>query len=776
MKKAIKRMLSFVLVVCFLLTPNGSVFAAAQEYYLSELRLVYANSYQEAKEILEGSEFKDYRLFRENLNADTGKTGTWLAYKVTTDIEDAITDLAVMQMCGGYQEGNYQQMIQESYNEYLDMGRIYLQAIEYFNQAYDQGYFPAEAAFRQLNFYNVVSTGVPANKIPSFEGELLGDIFYNGISEQELATMFFQGNVHVLTNVRSLLAMGVSYNQDGKTYLDKVEEEAARVLADPNVYSNQDYDELAKLIAPTVGILQDKLKELCAYEAELNYTDDDLTQTELDWAETKAIADMLRDVDYLGGKSLYQFCLDFDPAQADLRPLYPLAAALNPGQEAMTKVAHYYDVVRYSVPFYPEEVINQELDRQEAIYGPEPFNVYSGVDRTIYEGTFALTNEAYRADVYGEGGFSDALFGGDRWKQTAVNLTVGAVGAGIFVGAIVQRVRENAAISPAAIEAAEKATAGLRSALDEVAKLKFTLPRGATMYIKMSYGYAPISTYGDALDMLLAKHQLMSPYGIGQTSVFDKFQILMKESLRVELPREDMEVIRFMGNRIKERTGEYTSFEAYQETVKAATPTHLASGLLFFAGGVLLLVSVFRMGMTVVNYYYPSYEDVPVALVDVKNTADGDRYIKYDAVYEAQVRKNGAYAAGDLNGFEGQRWNALYYTKSYEAGKPLLADEFSLSSTNNQPKAGYTPVHRFGEVVCYDMNKYTYNDNTSVYLSVKQSKNDKAAVAGVPELVGSIFANGLWLLVSGVGAVLGVGATLGTQKRCQKKRSKKTEA
>ena len=66
--------------------------------------------------------------------------------------------------------------------------------------------------------------------------------------------------------------------------------------------------------------------------------------------------------------------------------------------------------------------------------------------------------------------------------------------------------------------------------------------------------------------------------------------------------------------------------------------------------------------------------------------------------------------------------------KSYEAGKPLLADEFVVSNTGNVPKNGYTPVHRFGEVICYDLNKYNFDYETSIYLSVKQSKNDKAAV------------------------------------------------
>ena len=117
MKNLCKRIVSFVLVISFVLTTASWVFAA-QEVYLGDLRLVYADSYREAQQILADSEFKDYQLLNENLNEGTGEIGTWLAYKTTTDIEDAITDLAVMQMNGGYEEGNYQQMIQQSMEEY----------------------------------------------------------------------------------------------------------------------------------------------------------------------------------------------------------------------------------------------------------------------------------------------------------------------------------------------------------------------------------------------------------------------------------------------------------------------------------------------------------------------------------------------------------------------------------------------------------------------------------------------------------------------------------
>ena len=218
MKKITKSSLAIILVISMLLCATIPAFAVGGEEYISELRLVYAETYEEAAQILAFSDFCTYKLYNENLNEDSDEIGVWLAYKTTTNIEEAITDLAVMQMNGGYSDGNYQEMIKQSYDEYVAMGKIYLDAINYFVEAYDAEDYLAEAAFRQLNFYNIVSKGIPEDEIPTFEGERLGDIFYEGIDEYELATIFFQGNVHVLNNVRSLLAMGVSYNEDGKAY------------------------------------------------------------------------------------------------------------------------------------------------------------------------------------------------------------------------------------------------------------------------------------------------------------------------------------------------------------------------------------------------------------------------------------------------------------------------------------------------------------------------------------------------------------------------------
>ena len=209
-----------------------------------------------------------------------------------------------------------------------------------------------------------------------------------------------------------------------------------------------------------------------------------------------------------------------------------------------------------------------------------------------------------------------------------------------------------------------------------------------------------------------------------------------------------------------------TAAEAYSVALRNS---RIFTGVLYIASAAALTYSAIKLYNKIYDYYHPNYEEVPVAMVDLVKTADGDRYIKYDVVYEAKT-KDGKYHAGDLNAYKGERWNAVYYTKNSEAGNPLLAD-FEVSDNNNRAEKGYVAVHRFGEVVCYDMNKYNFSGNAAtVFMSVAQSENKKSDVTGVPDVVGTIFGTGFWLIAGGMGALVGVGGTLGTQSLLKKKK------
>ena len=780
MKRIHKRILSIILAFTMLFLATVPVFAVEDEEYLSDLRLIYADDYNEASEILAGSELEGYKLYKENLNANTGKTGVFIAYKTTTDIEDAITDIAVMQMNGGYKEGNYQQMIEKSYAEYVEIGNTYLEAIDYFKTAYGEDDFLAKSVYRQLNLY----TG-----IDDHDDERLGDVILGEITSGELATMFMEGNKYVLSNIRSLLAMGVSYNEDGKHYLEKVADEAAAMDKNPNLYQDRDYLELASIIAGNILTFGDMFNELAVHESELDYTDETFTELELEYAEYTSFADRMREVNYLGGKSLYDFCLEYKFDKGDLTSLYPLVAALNDGQVAMTRVSHYYDVVLYSMSDLPEESIESKISSLEEQFADVAFDVYAGVDRSIYDGTFALTSDAYRANAYTESGFWNSLVDPHNGWGIAT-ITTASISLACAVWGICRTVKASM-MTNAARNAVSNAEFLYNTAVLEAAHKARSIPIivTCTNYLRNT-GTVEVAgkTFnsnhlGD--DIVNALFEKVFPSLKDAKHGFDTKVLMLKSASgpqRIgELTTFEEDVFNdILSSSYNNNDGSLHALKTSLDEAKAASEktaetVSSMTGLthaIYVASGVSLLVSAITMGVSIYNYYNPTYDDIPTAMVDLIDTADGDRYIKYDVVFEAEAKNDGTLVAGDLNAFQANRWNALYYTKSYEAGKPLLAGEFVVSSTNNTSAKNYMPVHRFGEVVSYNLNKYNFNDDHTIYLSVKQSNNQKAAVADVPELVGSVFSTGYMILSGVAGVTVGVGGTIGTRAIIKRRKNK----
>ena len=786
MKKTIKGLISIILVFCILSGSVVTAFAASNEVYLADLRIIYADSYDEARMILVETKLEGYVVYNQNLNANSGKTGVWLAYKTTTNIDDAITDISVMQMGGGYTEGNYQAMIEKSRLEYLGMGKIYLEAVKYFTKAYNAGNFLAKTAYRQLNFYS---------GLDSYGTKRLGDIMISGkLTDSDLATFFLQGNTHVLKNVRSLLSMGVSYNEDGMHYLERVgkiveqmgEGEGYEPFEEVEVeIALADEDELqlySKLIAPVIPVFRGIFEELAAYEAELNYEDEEFTDLEIKYAEYRAMADMMRAVTYLGGKTLYDFCMEYVPDTSDYTVIYPLAAALNDGQAAMTKTTHYYDVVRYSMTEYPEETINAELAAQEEIYNEIAFNVYTGVDRDMYKGNFALTSAASRADAYTDSKtLMDTLFGSGNWKATGAQIAAGAVGVGLFTWAIIRTSKGGFGASKEFVkELTDKATKKANEATEQaVTQALMKKPDIFNNMDKMFEDLEIVQFNQSAVDFVpieevwekatnLQKIQMLDEYMYNTTDLFGSY---------VE-PTEEGKVVHELCEQAKaahdnaQASGLETASKAVESGILKA---RLFTGALYILGAASLGYSAYSLYKKIYDYYHPKYDVIPEALVDLVRTSEGDRYIKYNVVTEAKPKENGTYAAADLNAFAGQRWNALYYTKSYEAGKPLLA-KFVLRNNDNQADEGFLPVHRFGEGVCYDLNKYNFSSSSdNIFLSIKQSDKQKSAVTDVPDVIGSIFGTGLILISAIAGIGVGVGATVGIQAMAKKKKEIEAE-
>lgn len=749
MKDTAKKIILLLLVICLTTTAFTVSAEEIEEVYLSDIRIIYAKNYEEAVSNLKGTDFDDYKVLNADLNKGTGNIGVWLAYQTTTNIDDAITDISIMQMNGGYKSGNYQEMIAKSFEEYLAFGEIYLAAIDYFATAYEEGDFLAECAYRQMNLY-----------YDEDSGKKMGDLFIEGVSADALATIFMQGNSYALENLRTLLAQGVSYNECGKTYMELVEEAATWMTEDPEVYESLEYEELAVYVSGTIITLRKMFEDLAAVEEELNYEDEEVTEQEIAFLPNMAMAKLARETTYLNGESLYDFCLKYEFNEDELNSLFPMVAALNEGQQALTKVGHHYDVMQCSMSEHPEEYIEEEIKKLEDTYLDFPFNIYEGVDRSIYEGNFAITNEAYRADAVTKEGLLGYLFNKDTALRRGIDIGVAVIGLASLSYGIARNV-----ITARAYKAlADRAYSLL----------------GDTFVSSGLFdnGSGGIGTYSEILDDIFSESGLTNSRYNSYTFI-QKYNYITKEVSKghLVLSENNTQILNEINKEVldTQRTielakGRYDASKNIETSMGTITPG-MITATMYIISGITMLYTAISIGLNVYDYYHPEYEAIPTALVDIIDTEDGDRYIKYDAVTTVDVNEEGKYNPADLNAFEGQRWNAMYFTKSYEAGKPLLAD-FAVEYSNMTPGEKYTPVHRFGETVCYNLNKYNYESGVpGVYLSVKQSDKEKTAVK-VPPVVGTIVGEGGVIIVACAGVMAGVAAMMLYQKKFNNKKDK----
>ena len=101
MEKAWLKIVSLVLVISTLLTalPMAAFAEGAEteEIYIKSVRLAQAKTKDKAKTLLES---EGYIFLDGNLNEGTGEDGIWMGYTTTTDPEEAIYDMKLMNMNG----------------------------------------------------------------------------------------------------------------------------------------------------------------------------------------------------------------------------------------------------------------------------------------------------------------------------------------------------------------------------------------------------------------------------------------------------------------------------------------------------------------------------------------------------------------------------------------------------------------------------------------------------------------------------------------------------
>ena len=405
---ALAAVIAFTVGVSFKKFAPLTASAATNEEFLSEVALVYEDSVEEAQTAIAGT---DWKLFKEDLNPDADITvfdnGVYLIYKTSTNVEDAITDLRVMDMYGGYSTTNYKKQLEKSRNEYLQAIADLRIAANEFKEKYKANDGMAKLAYRQMNYYQDVMT---TNGTET--GMKMGDFFLNMPEDDKIVQVMFEGNGIIVSNLMSLLAVGIS-GADGTTLSTRIAEQ----YAIKDTLTDEEYHESAKTLGKAFDTIKAKLKRYDTLKDEYKLDDEDMTEDEYFFlTEYATIADLLTLIRF-GEKTL----ADFIKGKWETKDLYPIVAAFTPGQKALIEMGQLETVLKYNSPSKPVAELTEAVEKLEAEMKDENgnltvFDVYAGVDREIFRGDFAMTTAAERqqaltGETWGVGDAADRSLG-----------------------------------------------------------------------------------------------------------------------------------------------------------------------------------------------------------------------------------------------------------------------------------------------------------------------------------------------------------------------------
>ena len=767
MKRLSQSILAVFLAVLMGMLPTVRAFAAETESpdYISEVK-IFMGDYSAA-------EAEGYTLLKDgnnpvdlNQNAggglgSKGDKAVYLGYKTTKNRSEAITDLALMNMKGGYDVAEYEALFDEYVKSQINpLADKFVAMIKEYRENYDDYHENGRRAryvFNTLNKFIDDDTGKGIGELFLDETRYeMGEEDYNSAFTEEqrknigdLVAILAQCNGKATLTIANLLVRACDTSTDDTwverfadiTYDDLIDQtglpptdaekelakhfddDAQSVLGQWNaLYSSLgDYEDAAEKIENcNLEILRHELEEkqnavsqftqvegheekyaefIEAYSAFMTEYIDIMTAV-----QTVYIYEYLESVEYDDGTLLDFFNRPSDEVETE--ELYPMIASLTPGQKAGLEFVSLKELLSMTI------TTNAAYENAEYAF-LDTISIYDGVDRGIYEkGGVALTTDARRNSAL-QDTEEKSMF--SPWTITLMSVT------GVATTAF--------AVSAVAWAKNAKALNALNA--DLVALPDYSQ---SAKEIKLSNGFWEFSGHQE--------------------------QSVTKEALDLK-------------------------FGSKAEDLVASTK--LCKGLtigLGIAAVILAGVTTYLTWQEMKAYYKVDFSPIPHYMVDEKDiigyNKKGEKImLKNQSAYYKAVECNRTEAdemygvlgtCSDMNGDVGKQWLALYSVKK-DLMEPILASSLKVVIDNAQIPAGYeTGIHMFGTDAAFNLNSslYDWNDDAeSVYIYFQT--DDTAA-----STTGSNFTAGTLALSGGAGLALGSVITalaMKTKKKPDKKES-----
>ena len=733
------------------------VFAASTPDYISEVKIGMGKTADEAKAALAG-----YTVLDVDLNqgaggglGSKGEKAVYLGYKTTKNKSEAVTDLALMNMKGGYSVTDYDFLMETHMkSQIIPLVDGFLATVNEYRENYKAGVQRAVYINSILNKFIDDDTGKGLGDLLLNKTKYeMGNDAYNALTDAEkkqhadILTIVAQSNGKATLMMQNLLTRAADTNDtswlerfskityddlvdstglaptDAEKQLSKIYDDSANRIIDMwndlrsallgyddavkrvDNYDISKYDQALKAVNEVTDDTSDEeaLKILYAFEDAQN----EMLSVKAA-IKTIAVHDSLAEIGYSDGTMLDFFTTDAYDLANDITLLYPLVASLTDGQRAGLEFISLEEML--VVALTDENGYDDaSLDILSNI------SIYDGVDREIYKMcAVGLTSDAQRAKAFAEKEEERSMFSGWSIAMMAITgasflaLTGSAVGWGVYANKV------------------SNLTKTVNAELD---------------YYRMAYDYPFPSKL------------------VGNVSI---------KSWQVE----DV----------------YRNNPEWKAQMEALTSkSRLCKGLTIGFGVAMIILAGITTYLTwqeMKAYYKVDFTAIPRYMVDEKDIIDYNKkgekiMLKNQSAYYKAVECNRTDAdamygvlgtCADMNGDVGKQWLALYTVKK-DLMEPILASSLKAVVGSAEMPAGYsTGIHMFGTEAAFNLNSSLYdwaNDAPSVYVYFK---TDATAV----KTAGANFTGGTLALAGGAG--IAVGAVLAVLVTKIKRKSDKKEA
>ena len=814
-KKGLSVVLAGAMVICLAATAGVPTAVYAEETegsgkYVSDVFIAYGKSEKKATEWLQkngwepvkgdfnagkASFFDDNKIQDQNVAAVMG-------IKRTDDKEQAITDMAVMNMKGGYSLPEYEKLIDEKKAEINEFINHFMVVIEEYRANYNGegsefGKKRAETAHDMLN--NFTDGGEDEEYAVNDTGMKMGDGLLEKTRQEgneagiDLEQLLLESSGPAMLIVETLLALSADVNE--QTWIERAGGLTGEELAENLVqyapeaegqdvaesavpqFLGQKYGDTAAVLAEQWGAINEQMRwfeSYCnqndlwekdgdsteAYDKRLNDYFDNLKKSDeaayneesKKFGSCSLLYDSLYECHFEGewGETMGDFFNPSDEAYSypEAEAFLPMAAALSDGQRASMDFLSLQALLL--IGFGSDEGLKKALPEIDKTFGDiEDMSIYTGVNRAAFRGGVAITSEALMEQNAGKGQAFDQM-----WDN------MGIVAISSYCAAI----------------------AGIVSMI-----------AGGVMVAKGTTTYTVAAATRGGYQWKLAQSNMNLTKNVVKLAQqnYDKGLTTAEKLAQVKQNALDAE----------------KDFQALDKTTVTETTKMGYAGRIFLGvGGALLVGAAIVKAVQMYKYYQRDMTPIPRMIVDEsdivtyltddngkpildgngeqKKNIDFKTYEYYSAVKcnRPEVGEIGDWQDGvsdykdpehycfdiaDLNADMGQEWIALYTVKSQDKGDPVLADSLTLQyGSSKTPKGCTKPLHLFTYTNAVDLGDTAWafnNDKKGVYLFWDADTNAFAADAA------SAFSGGQLALAGIGGLILGIaGATLVLNKKRRK--------